>query len=237
MNLSFFQKYNTQYIKKRYGSEYDGGYVLADGLQYDIFLSCGIDDNITFENHFLKSHDVSCKAFDGTIRDIPKGADAKIEFIKKNIGDVESESMTTLVNYLEKHKNVFLKMDIETWEFFWFDMIPEKLLNNISQMVIEIHFPWTLSENIFSSRSRVMEVSKKMDVLRKMMKYHNMIHIHGNSACGAVNINNKILPNVVECTFLHKKHDPNATVSNTLNPDSELDNPNFPNQKELEFRL
>ena len=236
-NLLFFQKRNTQYKKRRYGSKHDGGYVIADGLTYDMFLSCGINHDISFENDFLNAHDVPCVSFDGTIKEMPKGANAKIEFIRKNIGDTESENTTNLEIYLKKHKNIFLKMDIETWEFIWFNKISNGLLNNISQMVIEIHFPWTISEHIFSSRSKVMEVSKKISIIRKMFIHHNMIHIHGNSACGIVNINKKILPNVIECTFLHKKHDPNTTFSISTNPDPLLDNTNIPNTTEIVFKL
>jgi hypothetical protein len=33
-----------------------------------------------------------------------------------------------------------------------------------------------------------------------------LVHFHGNNCCGVRNHNGVIIPNVFECTYLHKKH-------------------------------
>lgn len=56
--------------KKRVGNPNgDGGYVIIDGLgDYDLLLSAGIADDISFEDEFLKDKNIKCFAFDGTIQ-------------------------------------------------------------------------------------------------------------------------------------------------------------------------
>ena len=46
----------------------------------------------------------------------------------------------------------------------------------------------------------------EIEVFDKINKNHYLIHFHGNNNCGVRNHNNVYIPNVFECTYLHKKH-------------------------------
>lgn len=85
INNDFLKVYKTpSHTKIRLGSKYDGGYVIVDNVcDYDLFVSCGISDNIDFEVDFLNRYkNVNCLAFDGTISNIPVN-NQNITFIKK----------------------------------------------------------------------------------------------------------------------------------------------------------
>ena len=56
---------------------------------------------------------------------------------------------------------------------------------------MEFHFPFSNNE---------------IDVFDKINKNYYLIHFHGNNCCGTRNHKGVIIPNVFECTYLHKKH-------------------------------
>ena len=205
--IDFLKNYRPKnvekYTKVRVGSKFDGGYVIMQNIvNYDLFVSCGISDNMDFEDDFLTQYkNVKCLAFDGTISSMPDNH-PRITFIRKNIGDKNNDSMTTLKEFIEPYKNVFLKMDIETWEFKWLNSINQNELKKFAQIVIEIHFPFTRSESVFKTRCGVMNVEKKIELMKKLFINHKLFHIHGNSSCGITQIDNKKLPNVLECTLV-----------------------------------
>lgn len=56
---------------------------------------------------------------------------------------------------------------------------------------MEFHTPFSKEEN---------------DVFNKINKNHVLVHFHGNNACGHRVHNNVTIPNVFECTYIHKKY-------------------------------
>jgi len=238
--VDFLKLYKTKEFEKiRLGSKFDGGYVILDKLtNYDLFISCGIDNNIEFEVNFLnKNKNLLCLAFDGTIHNIPNN-EKNITFIKKNITDRNTENTTTLSEYIKNYNNIFLKMDIETWEYKWLDIINDDELKKFSQIVIEIHFPWTLTESVFKGNcGKVYAVNKKLELIKKFFKHHKLFHIHGNSACGHVSFESKILPNNIECTFVRNDLVSNYELDFDEIPNPKLDNINLQNTKEIKFKL
>ena len=131
------------YNKIRVGKVYDGGYVICDGLKYDLLLSCGISNDISFEDEFTKKYNVKCVAYDGTINNLPETINNNIIWVKKNIGPNNTDNTTNLKDFLNNFNNIFLKMDIESYEFDWLRNITIEELKNISQITIEFHFPFT----------------------------------------------------------------------------------------------
>ena len=65
---------------------------------------------------------------------------------------------------------------------------------------MEFHFPFTDYEK---------------DVFNKINKNHILIHFHGNNCCGVRNHMGVNIPNVFECTYLHKKYFVNKPELNT----------------------
>lgn len=224
-SLSCLIVYKTEYNKIRVGSVHDGGYVICDGINYDLLLSCGISDDITFEDDFTSKYSVNCLAYDGTIDHLPHYTNPHIQFIKKNISNKETEYTTNLLDVVNSNKNIFLKMDIETFEYQWIQLLSESQLNKFKQIVIEFHFPFTYSEEIFRPRSYPMEIEEKIECLRKLADTHYLVHLHGNNCCGVTIYDNIKVPNVFECTYVRK--DLCNTVSvNTDKIPHPLDTPN-----------
>ena len=72
--------------KQRLGKDYDGGYVICDipNVSYNLLLSCGIGDDISFEEHFCdRFKSCPCYAYDGTIEGIGINNNNNIMVIKK----------------------------------------------------------------------------------------------------------------------------------------------------------
>ena len=219
----------------RIGPNSDGGYIIADGLQYDAFISCGIGNDIRFEEDFLKKYpNLKCFAFDGTIVQFPQH-NSNIEWINKNISSYNSQSTTNLSNYLTGN-NIFLKMDIEGSEFNWIDYCTTEQLKKFSQIVIEIHWPFD---------------NYRCNLLKKLAETHYLIHVHGNnynaknipshlpcgrSDSGFITINKIDFPEVFEATYIRKDLLPNAQKITKQFP-THLDKPNNQYYDDLHFVL
>ncbi len=232
--MDYLKIYKTNYTKHRVGNDYDGGYVILNGLNYDILISCGIADDTSFENAFLKIHgNIKCYAFDGNINSLPNNSDNKIIFNKKNISKTETTCTTNLKNLIENNDNIFLKMDIETWEYDWLQVITQNELKKIKQIVIEFHFPFTDSKHIFEHFSYYINISNRIECLKKLADTHYLIHLHGNNCCGTTSINNIKLPNVFECTYVRKDLCDYVSDNNISIPDPVLDKPNIINTPDI----
>jgi len=219
-DLTVFQSKSP---KIRVGSDNDGGYVIADGFKYDLLLSCGIETNIDFEIEFLKQNPkVTCYAFDGTIDRLPQDVD-RLNFIKKNIGSENTETTTNLREYLT-HKNIFLKMDIESHEYKWIQSLTDDELKKFKQIVIEIHRPYSYKHKKFLESS----------ILKRLASTHWLIHLHGNNCCGTKKVGGVVLPEVFECTYIRKDSQKNSKL-NTDSLPSELDAPNLTDKPDIDL--
>lgn len=213
--------YKSTTPKIRIGSTNDGGYVIEDTHTYDILMSCGIGDNIEFEDIFTKKYNIECMAFDGTIDKINVLND-KITFYKKNIGTTNTEYTTNLHLEIEPYNDIFLKMDIESFEFRWMHTLSYEHLTKFKQIIMEFHFPFTAhSIPHFDKDSPIPE---KMDVFRKLQATHVLVHFHPNNCCGTTTYDNTTVPNIFECTFVRKDICTSYT-KNTDNIPSILDSP------------
>jgi hypothetical protein len=222
--------YKSEFEKIRLGSDNDGGYIIADlPTKYDCFISCGISDDINFEETFIQKYDVKCEAFDGTINNIPKQVN-NLFFNKINIGVDNNEKTTNLKYLITKFDNIMLKMDIETFEFRWIDILTKEDLNKFKQIVIEFHFPfddYSLPHLDIPTSSEY-----KMNILKKITETHYLIHFHPNTACCTKNYQNYTVPNVFECTYIRKDCQNNIGY-NKINIPHPLDMKNRVNDNEI----
>ena len=227
----------------RVGPREDGGYVIADGVDYDFFLSCGIANDIRFEECLLdKYSQLQCYAFDGTI-DTFMHTDRNITWIKKNIGYENNETTTNLEDYMKDYDKIFLKMDIEGSEFNWLESLSNETLQRFSQIVMEVHWPFD---------------KYRSQMLAKLNETHYIVHIHGNNYCdrdipphlpsgrtydGTVTICHselpKIrLPEVFEITYVNKQLVDGASVyKEEVRFPTHLDSPNNPFAEDIEFSI
>ena len=221
----------------RCGPKEDGGYVIADGFEYDLFISCGISDDIRFEEDFLDNNKIKSYAFDGTINLLPPHKN-NIEWIPKNIGFTNTEKTTNLKEYILNYSNIFLKMDIEGSEFNWIDSISKGELEQFSQIIIEFHWPFDIY---------------RMNMLKKLNDTHYIIHIHGNNYCerdvsknistgrsydGTIKLKEIRLPEVFEVTYINKNLINKSLVEmKEIKFPTVLDYPNNKNVKDIHFSI
>jgi len=216
MNIDNLIVYESPYPKVRIGKHNDGGYIIADipNIKYSCLLSGGISDDISFEEDFIKKYLIECYAFDGRIDSLPK--QSTVKFIKKNIGVKNDNITTNMHEFLNFKENIFIKMDIEGAELPWLKSLSETQMNNIDQICIEFHHPFTnRSFNIFNKFNN-----------------HVLIHFHGNNCCGTTFLNGIQIPNVFECTYIHRKYI-TKKIKNSNPIPSSLDMPNVHNKPEI----
>jgi hypothetical protein len=220
MQVSNLTVYASPYEKVRIGRNYDGGYVTCSipNIVYDTFLAAGIDVDTSFEDDFLNRYpNLRCVAFDGTINTCPS-THPRFQWIKKNIGGSNDETHTNMHNLLNDSHSVFLKMDIEGAEIPWLESLSDLHMSKLSQIVMEFHSP-------FSDRENAM--------FAKLNKTHTLVHFHGNNCCGTCEHNGTTVPNVFECTYIHKRYI-SAPLSLNTNPiPSLLDQPNIQGREDI----
>ena len=222
MNPNVLTVYTSPFKKIRLGRPYDGGYIIVDipRVQYSTLLAGGISTDISFEEHFLHTYpNVSAFAFDGTIEALPK-PNTSITFIQKNIGSVNTHDTTNLHDIINSNEKIFVKMDIEGGEIPWIKSLTDEHMNKFEQIVMEFHNPFT---------------DEEVDVFSKINKNHVLVHFHGNNCCGFRNHRGVMIPNIFECTYLHKKYFTEAPLQNTEAIPGKLDMRNLIRNEELQI--
>lgn len=228
--------YTPHYRKRRIGKPYDGGYVVCDlPGKYDCLISGGILDDISFEQAFLNIYaQTPCIAFDGTINDLPV-PDSRITFVKKNLGNHESETLTNLHNTIGPYTDIFMKIDIEGHEFRLFPVLTEDHMKKVKQLVLEVHTPGDIQlfPNYFQGLSDITH-PYLIDLFRKLNTTHTLVHVHPNNACKTHYAENVLLPNVFECTFIRNDF-VEYRIPNTTPLPFSIDMPNVPTHPVVSF--
>lgn len=210
--LKCLEIYKSPFEKIRLGKSNDGGYIIADLNNYDSLISCGVKDDISFEEAFIEKYHLNCTAFDHSIQELPTN-NPKIKFIKKQISDINSENEDNLHNYINDFNNIFLKMDIEGDEYLWLNTIKEEQLSKFKQIAIEFHEPY---EKI------------KWRMIEKINNTHYPIHFHHNNCSAICKFNNLTLPENFELTFVRKDQFKTSPILNEEKFPTTLDQPNDP---------
>lgn len=214
--------YKSPYEKKRIGRNRDGGYVIAwdDQLKYDLFISGGISNDISFEEDFINKYGKDCEflAYDGSIQKLPK-KNPKIKFFQKMITPTSDSKNTHLKDIIQNASNIFLKMDIEGGEISWFNSLNDEEIKKFQQITIEFH--WNVD----------------FKVLERINQTHVLIHFHVNNYSGVKTIDyqgiKQKLPSVFECTYLRKDHFQMMERCNDPIPHPQLDFPNNPKKPDI----
>jgi hypothetical protein len=195
--------YSPEYPVQRVGKNNDGGYVICNlPGSYDLFISGGVSNDISFESHFLNLYpSLNCYAFDGTVNSLPT-KDSRITFVKKNLGKDESSETTNLKQYMSSYENIFMKIDIEGHEF---RLLPEleNYMSKIKQLVVEIHSPGDIKLHpVYFKGLGDIDHPVMFNMFAMINKTHTLVHVHANNGCMTHTYDNVVLPNVFECTFV-----------------------------------
>jgi hypothetical protein len=228
MNPSVLTVYKSPFPKIRLGRDGDGGYVLANipNIHYDVLLSGGIDDDISFEDAFMKRYNcMNCYAFDNSVS-VPPNHSTPIHFTQKTISGHIDESTTNLHDIIDENRSIFVKMDIEGAEYPWIRSLRDDHLNKFEQIVMEFHAPFYYGG------------ARGMEIFTKLNKTHRLIHFHPNNISENIICNGIPIPNIFEGTYLHKKYFQKVELNtelipgpldmkNTTRPDIEIAYPPF----------
>jgi glycosyltransferase involved in cell wall biosynthesis len=216
--------------KIRLGIQEDGGYVIADGLaKYDAYISAGVSCEESFTRDFINTYHMNESnsfAFDGTVQSYPWEYTTDVSFVRKNISTMNDNQNTNLDTLLSRHKDAFLKMDIEGSEWKWIHYT--NYLKNIKQMVVEFHGVY---DDCWHGTKNNLPPGFTYECFEKIAETHYLVHIHGNTGGGSVNG----LPNVVELTYVRR--DNHVLEKNTHSfPVKGLDFPNGQNDREFSLK-
>lgn len=184
----------------RIGAKGDGGYLIPDLLD-DIkyCFSPGVGQISEFEAQ-IKKKGIKSFLADYTV-DGPAAEDL-FDFKKKFIKSFNSENSITFDDWIkssvdENEKNFLVQMDIEGSEYEVINSISNLNLDRVKIIVIEFHHLQFLSNEVF--------LENFISVLKKLGNYFEVNHIHPNNCCGITKIDEIIVPNVLEVTFLNKR--------------------------------
>lgn len=229
MEHLFFLTVFNHSEKLRLGANCDGGYVFGDNIGgYDCYISAGVSDEESFSRDFIKKYGMNktqCFAFDATIKDYPYEYTQDITFIKKNIGNEQTETTTNLKEYNDNFSNIFLKMDIEGGEYPWLESLNEKDLLHYKQIVMEFH---GINDDSWSASYQT-----KLNCFKKLARTHYLIHAHGNNWGGIKHVNKVVVPNVIELTYVRKDILIDPPFNSTSLPIENLDFKNNKNNPEI----
>lgn len=229
MDKEYLKIYNFK-NKKRFGLNYDGGYVIAilHG-KYDFYISAGVADEESFSRDFINFYNMNksnCAAFDGTINNYPYNYTDKITFYKRNISSLQSDTNANLNYFTDNYNDIFLKMDIEGSEYPWLKSLSEVRLNKFKQIIIEFH---GINDDSWNT-----ELPDKIACLKKISNTHYPVHIHGNNYSPLT----ENIPDTVEITYI-RKNELNfyPELNKELLPIKGLDFPNNPNKKDYDLNF
>jgi hypothetical protein len=182
---------------QRFGSRNDGGYLLLDDLsQNDFLISMGVADDVNFEKEAIEKI-AGVDLYDNSISELP-GEIKNSRFFAERIGGSGGTSLRKSIERVEPTFNLLLKMDIEGSEWETLDTATSLELGRFKQMVVEFHnFKDIENDEFFNRAKRVLE---KIDMT------HFVMNSHPNNHGGVVLVENLLLPNVVEITFLSRTH-------------------------------
>lgn len=241
LTLSKLKLFKPKNKKIRLGDKMDAGYVVIDGYDYDMYLTAGISDNVTFDVDF-NSYRPGLKgfAFDASCAR-PDNLPSNYKYISKFVG-ANNNGFTNLEEYVGNNENIFIKMDIEGCEWEWIESF--NYLTKVKQLVIECHGLFDPREDKEGwqsiGRFKYESISNALD---KINKTHYLVHLHGNNAGGSFNLlNNQIehkvqghdeLPIVVELTFIRKEDSEIDGLNDIDLPILGLDYPNY--NHEIDF--
>jgi len=141
----------------------------------------------------------------------------QISFIQEGVSDIDIPKYKTFKTHVEEYqltnKKILLKIDVDGAEYLVFkDTDIYNQLNNVVQLIIEFH----------DLDQKLKEVH---NIIKKLADTHTLIHIHGNNYGDPFEYNKKIIPKVIEATFIHNSFLSEKILSNSDYPIKSLDSP------------
>ena len=216
--------YQPECPKIRLGNNFDGGYILADlpGVKpYDLIISCGISDEDSFTRDAVLKYKCPSVGFDGTITGYPNEfivPEYPITFHRKNIAATNSADTTNLTEYLHTHRDILVKMDIESHEYKWLLSLSDTELRSIKQITLEIHqYTYDIIHKPSGQSVSPIRFQDKLRALQKLARNFVLIHAHPNNNGVILDVNGQRISDLVELTYVRRNEFklPTGLIPNT----------------------
>jgi hypothetical protein len=196
--LGLLQPSNVDLSKaKRFGSEFDGGYVIIDDLsKSDFLISMGVADDVNFEK-FLSSRIFGVHLYDDSIDALPEVL-VNSEFFHERIGGNNYTTIESAMCRAPSDFDLLLKIDIEGSEWEALAQADSNVLNKFRQIVVEFHWFENIQSGDFFNQA--------VEVLEKLSKTHLILNSHPNNWGDILIFENLVLPQVIEVTYLRREN-------------------------------
>lgn len=147
----------------------------------------------------MAERDFKVYQFDGTI-DAPTEQHSNLIFSKLNItgNEIAEDGTINFKGIMDKFnlydsKDIILQIDIEGYEWEFFDSLSDEDLKRFSQIIVEFHGMLDYSKLEFYTK-----------IFEKLNKHHKPIHFHYNNHGSIILINNVIVSSLFEVSFLRR---------------------------------
>ena len=196
--ISELQPLFPQTPLKRFGPAGDGGYLMPDDIEHiggcvspGVSFECGFDKNLADLGIDVYLADASVSA--------PPVSHKRFHFHKLFFDTFNSSETITIDDFckdISPGEDLILEMDIEGAEYRVLNSASQQLLSKFRIMVIEFHdLPCIFTH--FGLR----EISF---VFRRLLKTHNIVHIHPNNYAPPVSRGSIAIFPAMEFTFYRK---------------------------------
>ena len=206
----------------RLGKNHDGGYIMLDLPDWrivDFAYSLGIERDVSWDEDMAK-RGIDIFMYDHTITSLPK-QNERFHFVPFGVTGYEKKpKLKTLkemitMNGHDACQNLILKMDVEGAEWDVFTETNAEVINQFSQIILELHDMTSLSQ-----------LTTIIHVLEKINQTHQSVHVHYNNFATPMMFGDMILSPTVEVLFVRRK-DFEFESSTRIFP-TMLDQPNNP---------
>ena len=186
--------------KARFGSPYDGGYVMIDDFaNIAAAFSFGVGGDVNWDVA-VAERGVPVFQFDHTV-DGPPLAHPAFRFEKAQIVSKPTLGGYTIDELVQRYGkgegSLILKIDIEADEWAVLDSASAEALSCFAQIMGEFHF----------LKNALIEpdwYELALRVFRKITAKFALVHVHANNQHGLHNVANLMVPNLVEFTFANR---------------------------------
>ncbi|MFC1694667.1 FkbM family methyltransferase [Pseudomonadota bacterium] len=218
----------------RMGKNFDGGYIMLDCFHrqnVDAAYSFGISNDVSWDEA-VADRGIEVFMFDHTIAQLPK-LHPNFHYFKTGLtGHQKEPNLKTLSKLLtenghEKCRNLILKMDIEGAEWDVFDETPSVVIQQFSQIVVELH--GLVPEREANDSSLILKVLKKIN------ETHQSVHVHANTGGSSLWTGDLVLPNLIEVTFIRRRDFEGKLVKNKRRFPTEIDQPTLAGSPDLDL--